>query len=502
MQSTYTYLKTSETSWRYNQFDVDLVRFKVINTHIDQLFYRKTDTFNPNQRPVDSPIINLRGKTILQKIESYKKCQVIIDNGGIRFFNSIKDWDLEKSNLNKFSLLHGKLSLLYGKNSMQWHLAFFDKRINQTMPFSEAIVLSKRCSTHVRNIFEKMNAIDGGYEKKIILRELLLKEFVVHRVMNKESIELELAENAKNRDLNIKNCTLYDAVGVVGVGLAIPTAFHFGTTAVIGVISVLGGGLPVMALAGYAGLLAGGATLAVAGTPSDIANEWHRECLKENNKKVEAAEREKAPKLEHDKFIVEFEPISASSRIDSRANVSKFMWAVTIVTGPQGTSKSHAAIIIEGLTNDMFMETIDDTRQSGEYFMLRAELNPPIVINYFPEEEYKRDLKNGMERTEIWMKPSDKVLEMLKSAIDEKIENRKRSKNGEALKFNSWGKNSVLGDKKRNLNGHSCFTWSREKVSLLDIHLGKGWFEQILVFPRNFTKSFSFYEKKPFCIEI
>lgn len=142
-------------------------------------------------------------------------------------------------------------------------------------------------------------------------------------------------------------------VGVVGtVGIAGMASAYFGG-------GILGG----MAACSTA-IFLGPTALLIPAIPATIAlfySEWEYEIDAENRTNSQnSRECTSCP------VCIEIEPkLTATSVMDDRVLVSKFTWAVTLITGPKGDSKSHAAIIVEGLANAYFKNELVD----GEYFM-------------------------------------------------------------------------------------------------------------------------------------
>lgn len=79
---------------------------------------------------------------------------------------------------------------------------------------------------------------------------------------------------------------------------------------------------------------------------------------------------------------IEIEPVSAPSRIDERVRVSKFTWAVTLITH-DGSNGNHAKIIVEGINDGFYSDENPrikngETVKDGEKFIYMAQFNPPI----------------------------------------------------------------------------------------------------------------------------
>lgn len=194
-------------------------------------------------------------------------------------------------------------------------------------------------------------------------------------------------------------------------------------------------------------------------------------------------------------LFIEIEPISASSRIDERVRVSKFTWAVTLITH-EGSNGNHAKIIVEGLNDGFYSNENsriknENTVKNGEKFTYMAEFNPPIKSQIFlPTKKLKYDT-----RTEIWMITSDKVKKMIESIEKESFLPE------EQQPFNYWGIRSKiyrLNPKKpwsfSGKVGDNCFTWAQRKLKLLNIDLGKSRIDHVAALVKNYTREKEEYE--------
>lgn len=197
-------------------------------------------------------------------------------------------------------------------------------------------------------------------------------------------------------------------------------------------------------------------------------------------------------------LLIEIEPISASSRIDERVRVSKFTWAVTLITH-EGSNGNHAKIIVEGLNDGFYSHENphiknENTVKNGEIFTYMAEFNPPIKSQIFlSNKKLKYDT-----RTEIWMVTSDKVKKMIESIEDES------SLPEERQLFNYWGIRSKIykfnPDDFWNFSGKvgdNCFTWAQRKLRILNIDLGKSRIDHVAALVKNYTKRKEEYKILP-----
>lgn len=84
------------------------------------------------------------------------------------------------------------------------------------------------------------------------------------------------------------------------------------------------------------------------------------------------------------------------------------------------------------------------------------------------------------KRTKIWMISAQKISDMMK-IVELETEN--------LPKFSKYGSESILK------KGHSCFTWAREKLSLVDVYLGKSIWGWIFTNPKDYTKIEKYHKK-------
>jgi hypothetical protein len=159
-------------------------------------------------------------------------------------------------------------------------------------------------------------------------------------------------------------------------------------------------------------------------------------------------------------FVIHIEPKSFPSQVDSRLRVSKFTWSVTLVAH-NGSDGNHAEIIIEGV-NDGFIQEIQPYRNEpkiGNYFLWKAHFRPSISSTI-------TEIFTCEERSQVWMKTSSKVKEMLRNIEASRIRQAEIYAEAPGSDFFLLGKPS-LGSGGR----HNCFTWAREKLMMLDIHI-------------------------------
>ncbi|VHO03603.1 hypothetical protein [Candidatus Rhabdochlamydia sp. T3358] len=197
--------------------------------------------------------------------------------------------------------------------------------------------------------------------------------------------------------------------------------------------------------------------------------------------------------------MIEIEPISLPSVIDERVRVSKFTWAVTLVTHT-GSEGNHARIIIEGINDGFYDEEAPQIGTAkkveiGEKFIHLADYSPQIQSGLFSPDALEYET-----RTEIWMRSSDKVKKMLEAIKKEQYFPAYRRP------FNFYGKNSKFYqfkplDKEWRIFsgkvGDNCFTWARDKLKMINIDLGEGYTDLVVAMAKNYTRDKEEYKTLP-----
>ncbi|MDP1880223.1 MAG: hypothetical protein Q8K60_04715 [Parachlamydiaceae bacterium] len=459
--------------WNFNQFEVFLTQ------NLDELKYEtreKTTWSLVSHGPID-----LCGVTVSKMIDGLKKCQAIVNVAGkTDFFHSYKKWNL----------IDKEISLLKGNDLLLWHIFFTSTQKNLVLSFQDTIP-SERCHPNTIALVDKIKS--NSLTRDSI--EVLIKNFKITRIIDDEILQIEEIILKYQRNLNpfiVNLSTLFLASGSIYASSSCVTKVVKSTS------EFFGGGYVAAVPSVVVGLYFGAMAASFGVIPIACKKAYDIQLILKELKK--RAEQNQFILPNENKYI-EIEPISMPSKLDERVLVSKFTWAVTMITGPKGASKNHAAIVIEGLANDFFRNTINNEILDGEYFMFKSEINPPIVSYFYHENVYRSDCKEGIRRSEIWMRQSDKVIQMLENIDEEKNSNRKKRESGQALKFNSTGRKSIFFDEGQK-GGPSCFDWAREHLETLDITIGTGNFESISVWPRSFTRSFQDYNDEPFNVQI
>ena len=191
--------------------------------------------------------------------------------------------------------------------------------------------------------------------------------------------------------------------------------------------------------------------------------------------------------------IVEIEPLSYPSQLDNRVLVSDFMWAVTLITY-EGSLENHAKICFESIRNGVyFCDSGHFTGRRVEFTTLRSDEKVELTT-----------------RSEIWMRKSEEVQEVINLIQREDQENVK-------IKFTLLGNKSVittdigLGIIKDLRGGDTnCCDWVQEKLFLLNIELEenpinravKYQYEKIAAAARLYTREPGYYLDKPVNVSI
>ncbi|MGL5264517.1 MAG: hypothetical protein ACRDAI_08145 [Candidatus Rhabdochlamydia sp.] len=311
----------------------------------------------------------------------------------------------------------------------------------------------------------------------------------------KESLELE--------KLAFENTGAIFGGLVVGVGSAsIYLAKEAITSGANAVKDYLGNGI--------IGSLAGGCTKALSGSSivltsmvavGSIALLFSPKELELNADKLNVLQKRMTPLFLQKPLLIEIEPISEPSVLDPRVRVSKFTWAVTVVTNG-GSTGDHAEIIIEGI-NDGFYNHESPLLgknakpvKEGEKFIHLAHFLPRIESGLLSPKDLEYET-----RTEIWMITSDKVQEMLRRIEKEQsLPKEERTRN-----FNIRGKDAIfpIWDPRqtdwfhRGKTGDNCYTWDTDHLKSLGIDLGSSWKDYIAAMALNYTKKPEEYKKIP-----
>ncbi|VHO05314.1 hypothetical protein [Candidatus Rhabdochlamydia sp. T3358] len=297
--------------------------------------------------------------------------------------------------------------------------------------------------------------------------------------------------------------TVLAGVGIFGIGA--PAAYLAREAVNVGANAVknyLGNGV-MGSLAGNCMKILSRSTIVFAGAVAVTAVAWpflHEEFQLDTDK-LNALQKRMTPLFLQKPLLIEIEPISLPSEIDPRMRVSKFTWAVTVVTNG-GSTKDHSEIIIEGI-NDGFYNHESPLLgkhakpvKEGEKFIHLAHFLPRIESGLLSPKDLEYQT-----RTEIWMITSDKVQEMLRRIEKEQsLPKEERTRN-----FNIRGKYAIfpIWDPReeavfnRGETGDNCYTWDADHLKLLGIDLGSSWKDYIAAMATNYTKKPEEYKKIP-----
>jgi hypothetical protein len=199
---------------------------------------------------------------------------------------------------------------------------------------------------------------------------------------------------------------------------------------------------------------------------------------------------------------VVIEPKSVPSKLDCRAYVSKFTWAVALITGFYVNDKGvratqHAELVVEGINNGIMANLFevmgrDWVQEQNGYFMFKAHLlsEADLRVKICSEADMDAMRHKDCKKSKTWMRTADKMQDMLQEIIAEATSQIE-------LSFNKLGIDSIIGKK-----GHNCFTWAREKLHVVDIDLGKSLTGAIATDPRDYTVDQAKHKKVDYDVQI
>ena len=358
----------------------------------------------------------------------------------------------------KWTLKEKVVSLLISKKN-DLICQIFDKTTDKSVQYNaiECISPSYRCHDETIELIEEIKT------KSLMDILAFLKDFnvsiVINNKLHKQAFDSEYLQKIatfqdlqKNADMNALK-TVGGSIAFCGIFvLASPLTFPLA----IGALTL-----------GSANML--GNIYKVCQNCENVQGNTHSQ-LKRNAERIDALTSSKAP------FIIEIEPISKSSQIDDRVLVSKFRWAVAIISY-RGTNGNHTNIIVEGLNNGKF-EGLKQVPE-GDYFSCKCDLRGPDYIHFqIMTEKLQYD-----QRTEVWKVASEKAVTLLEN-IKEQM--RKIDAGDEELEY------SEFGPDENHPNAHNCCTWAKDHIKRADIaDLGTKTFFYSGFFParvRNYTK--------------
>jgi hypothetical protein len=376
-----------------------------------------------------------------------KRCKIFLkDDGSIQFLTIQNSWSSDILDV----------YLLQGLESLLWSIS--DKETNNTsfLKFNLITVPSNRCHPTTISVINEIRK--NNLEKSHVIN--LKKDFIVTRTVNKEEIE------SKHRELIVLRQETEKEIKKANARVEQEMEY----------ISLRGGRSLDLALG-------------VQGLGSSANYNIIDEFRKKTHLKIE--ERDDIDKRVNIFSIaaplaIEIEPINTPSFIDSRARVSKFTWAVTLITY-NGCSDNHTSIITEGIgyRDSLLFKNVKD----GEYFMCKSEFHGP---NYITSEIVLPEKIRYITRSILWKVERIKAQKMLVN-IEKSITEEQR--------FGFAGSDNIVNNFMTWLSPkkiHSCFTWAREKIKISDIDLGKSLIGFIITIPRNFMDKEESHKTKDF----
>ncbi|VHO03601.1 hypothetical protein [Candidatus Rhabdochlamydia sp. T3358] len=485
-------------------------------------------TMNKDKEEIYTGCIEIPASESIEETISYiKTCKAIVDENGIANFlqnfhtwkNANRDSALEPQEslpfegrfVNCFSNYHKwkydptvRVSLTLGIEGLVWNVF---QRITKECSFhhfQEATIPSLRCHPETIALIEKIKKeglsnpsllyrLISDFKVRVISPNNLLKE---HEALVTSYKELMLPELKKSEAVDLTSilgvgpAAVYAAKSVIGAGATAVKDFFGG-----GVFGSLAAGTTVVYTGALTFSCSAIAALTIGGyffTKISIESYLEKTALFEKKKEL------LSPQI-HKPLLIEIEPISLPSVIDERVRVSKFTWAVTLVTHT-GSEGNHARIIIEGINDGFYDEEAPQIGTAkkveiGEKFIHLADYSPQIQSGLFSPDALEYET-----RTEIWMRSSDKVKKMLEAIKKEQYFPAYRrpfnfyGKNSKFYQFTPWGKKWRIFSGKV---GDNCFTWARDKLKMINIDLGEGYTDLVVAMAKNYTRDKEEYKTLP-----
>lgn len=428
-------------------------------------------------------------------IDDLKKCKALLDTDGAPIFvERYKRWEVDNQ----------EIDLVHGHQDLLWLIYCKSTKKTSVFTIKEATIPSTQCHCTTINLIEKIksNALTITHVRH------LQKDFTVTRIIEEKEIQSEQLKfhydqrrDGIDSERHLNNMYREGlGVGLFAGYAGLSASWSSICAATSAVSASLGGGAVGGAIAGSCvGLpltLGAGVVLPIAAAAGYISYSF----LKTNPPRRTNIETERRidMMLPRKPLFVEIEPISILSRIDPNVRVSKFIWAVSLITHG-GASNNHAQIVVEGI-NDGFYNS-ESTRSShtkevsiGEKFIHISDFNPPVRSRLFSPEKF-----SFATRTEIWLKTSSDVQKMLKAIQKEQESNVAFNIKGidsflPTLPLEQVGSVSKCVEKLKEdrllfgNQGHNCFTWARDKLKIIDVELGKSVIGFVITLPMTYTK--------------
>ncbi len=384
-------------------------------------------------------------------IEALKKRHPVFkENGQVTFCEVVKKWK------------YPPVTLIKKDKVLIWSIDSWGKEILQ--PFSQTTVVSARCHTETARALHELTTHDS-----LQLERILQKDFTVTKIFDFEDFESQMKQR---KELKLK------AYRKIRKQEKEHSDFR---------LQVLSG------LVLHAGISLGPVSLGMLFTGALILSSDF--VLKSFNK-TRITEEILLPPQEPQvpsAFCVEIEPISVESYIDSRYRVSKFAWAVTLMAGPRGKLGNHISILIEGIASSVLSVNVP---QDG-HFLLQAHFKPPISTKLVTKKKFDEWKVRKIQRSQIWMKSSKKVENMIRCIAQERDEHDDIIAKGKTIQWDIQGEDSITSNGK-----HSCITWAREKLNMVDVVLDKCLTGKLITISKLYTEPLEYYDSLPSIVQI
>lgn len=432
---------------------------------------------------------------IFERLDMLKHVENVfsIENIFMNAFSSYRAWSYDPN---------VEINLISGSEGLLWNIFQRTTKESSFYHFQEITRPSLRCHPQTVALIEKIKTEAFSNPELLCC---LMRDFNV-RVINSEILEKELSaeveKTKKDHADYYRNAHISMAMRIIKPVAA--TSIYLLRNAVMSAARTakgfFSGGILGAITGGCTGIAAGATALGVG---SIVALQVSRQispyfyATPDSLCKKQVILKEKIPLSLQSPVFIEVEPISAPSTIDKKVCVSKFTWAVTLVTHT-GCFGNHAQIIIEGINDGFFDQNSARIKAAkeieiGEKFIHLADFSPKIEYGLLSPDDLKYET-----RTETWMRSSDQVKKML-----EAIEETKYRPKDKLHPFNFFGIHSKFY--KFNLYkfnfsgkiGDNCFTFLREKLKMIDIDIGESYVDLIAAMVKNYTRNKKEYEMLP-----
>ncbi len=191
-----------------------------------------------------------------------------------------------------------------------------------------------------------------------------------------------------------------------------------------------------------------------------------------------------------------------NSKLNNLLSIDQNNWATTLICA---VNSNHAELVIEGVdeNNNYFMKL---AHFIGKYSANSGQLDKNSYCGFNGLGEVKLStIQPGSLRydgkTQTWLKLKNKVEAMLKE-----IEKEQDMPNQNPRQFNILGRDSIFAqgklipNKAESIDSDSCFTWAREKLTMLDVNLPENKTAFLVSLTRKYTNpgKFPFKPKSPY----